>query len=112
MAIVREQQTPKTQIAEKRERYLSHTEHLMMAVIDFTDGPTEHSDPPHHHVHEQITYVAQGEINFFLDGRPHKLTAGDMVTVPPNVPHAVQLLSAHVRLVDTFSPVRDDFLGT
>ena len=41
---------------------------------------------------------------------PSRLGPGDLVTVPPDAPHTVQLLSAHVRLVDTLYPLREDFL--
>ena len=101
--------TPET-IAPKRERYLTHTDNLMMVVIHFNDGPTDQPDPPHSHPHEQISYVAAGEVIFFLDGEPNRLGPGDLVTVPPDVPHTVQLLTSHVRLVDTFHPLRQDFL--
>jgi hypothetical protein len=33
-------------IARRRTRYLAHTDNLMMAVIDFNDGPTSKPDPP------------------------------------------------------------------
>jgi quercetin dioxygenase-like cupin family protein len=81
----------------------------MMVVIDFEDGPADEPDPPHSHPHEQITYVAAGELLFFIDGTPHQLGPGDLITVPPDVPHSIQLLSENVRLVDTFSPIREDF---
>ena len=97
-------------IAEGRARYLARTEKLMMVVIDFNDGPTSQPDPPHAHPHEQVSYVAAGEIIFFLDNAPTRLGPGDMYTVPPNVPHSIQLLTKQVRLVDTFHPVREDFL--
>jgi quercetin dioxygenase-like cupin family protein len=54
--------------------------------------------------------VAAGEINFFLDNEPVRLGPGDMFTVPANVPHAVQLLSEYVRLIDSFTPIREEFL--
>ena len=110
MGTVREQEIKKEPIAEKRSRYLTHTNHLMMVVIDFNDGPTSEPDPPHHHPHEQVSYVVSGELIFFLDGKPTTLGPGDMFTVPPDVPHTVQLLTEHVRLVDTFTPLRQDFL--
>lgn len=97
-------------IGEKRVRYLTHTENLMMVVIDFDDGPTDEPDPPHSHPHEQVSYVADGKVIFFLDDEPTELGPGDMFTVPPDVPHSVQLLTEHVRLVDTFTPLRQDFL--
>lgn len=97
-------------IARGRTRYLAHTDHLMMAVIDFTDGPTANPDPPHSHPHEQVSYLASGEIKLFIDKEVVRLVPGDMFTVPANVPHAVQLLSEHVRLIDSFTPIREEFL--
>ena len=97
-------------IAEGRSRYVARTENLMMVVIDFKDGPAASPDPPHTHPHEQISYVVSGEVNFYLDKVATRLGPGDMVTVPPDVPHSIQLLTPHVRLVDTFHPIRRDFL--
>lgn len=110
MATVTEADVLKETIGEGRARYLTQTKNLMMVVIDFDDGPTEEPDPPHSHPHEQVSYVAEGEIIFFLDGEGTRLGKGDMFTVPPNIPHTVQLLTSHVRLVDTFTPIREDFI--
>ena len=108
-AVKQAELTPQV-IAEGRTRYLAHTDNLMMAVIDFNDGPTSQPDPPHSHPHEQVSYVASGEISFFIDNEPVRLGPGDMFTVPANVPHAVQLLSDDVRLIDAFTPIREEFL--
>jgi quercetin dioxygenase-like cupin family protein len=110
MTVVRRKDTAHEPIAPGRARYLAHTDDLMVVVIDFEDGPAAEPDPPHSHPHQQVTYVAEGELYFFVDGMPHKLAAGDLITVPPNVPHTIQLLTARARLVDTFTPVRADFL--
>ena len=110
MGTVKEAGLKPEAIAPRRTRYLAKTDNLMLAVIDFQDGPTAEPDPPHSHPHEQISYVAAGEIIFFLDDEPTRLTTGDIYTVPPNVPHAVQLLTKHVRLIDAFTPIRQDFL--
>ena len=110
MGIVKQSQVAKQTIAEGRTRFLAQTDQLMTAVIDFSDGPTSEPDPPHSHPHEQITYVAEGEIIFYLADEKHQLSKGDLFTVPGNVPHSVQLLTEKVRLVDTFTPIREDFL--
>lgn len=110
MGVVKHDAIQSQTIAPGRTRYMAQTDHLMMAVIDFSDGPTAEPDPPHSHPHEQVSYVVAGEVIFFLDGQPTRLGPGDMFTVPPDVPHAIQLLSARVRLVDTFHPIREDFL--
>ena len=110
MGIVRQSEAAKLPIAEGRTRFLAQTDRLMTAVIDFSDGPTSEPDPPHAHPHEQISYVAEGEILFCIEDEKHRLGAGDVFTVPSNVPHSVQLLTDKVRLVDTFTPIREDFL--
>ena len=110
MAIIKRSELTPEIIAPGRTRYLAFTETLMMVVIDFHDGPTSEPDPPHSHPHEQISYVVSGEINFFMENKLTRLGPGDMFTVPPNLPHSVQLLTKDVRLVDTFTPIREDFL--
>jgi quercetin dioxygenase-like cupin family protein len=111
MGIVRQSEAPKQTIAEGRTRFLAQTDRLMTAVMDFTDGPTSEPDPPHSHPHEQITYVAEGEVYLCMADEKHHLRQGDLFTVPGNVPHSVQLLTTTVRLVDTFTPIREDFLA-
>lgn len=97
-------------IAPGRTRYITYTDHMMMAVIDFNDGPAAQPDPPHSHPHEQVSYVAEGEVIFFMDGQPTHLHPGDLVSIPGGVPHCIQVLTSHARLVDVFNPIREDFL--
>lgn len=111
MGTLKQKEATLETIGDRRTRYVTHTDSLMMVVIDFNDGPTSEPDPPHDHPHEQISYVVAGELIVFIDGEPTRLGPGDMFTVPPNVPHGVQLLSSHVRLVDTFTPLREDILS-
>ncbi len=96
--------------APGRTRYLVSTEHLMMVAVDFHDGPAKEPDPPHTHPHEQVSYVAEGEVLFFLDGQPSRMGPGDMVSIPANVPHCIQTLTPYARLIDVFTPIREDFL--
>ena len=110
MGTIKESDVVYESISEGRTRYLAHTDHLMMAVIDFHDGPTDAPDPPHSHPHEQVSYVVAGEIIFFLSNEETRLGPGDIFTVPPDIPHSVRLLTQHVRLVDTFHPIREDFI--
>jgi quercetin dioxygenase-like cupin family protein len=111
MGILKQGEVTPEVIGEGRKRYLAHTDNLMMVVIDFDDGPSSTPDPPHAHPHEQVTYVAEGELLFFVDGEPTRVGPGDVITVPPDTPHTIQLLTGYVRLVDTFYPLREDFLA-
>ena len=93
------------------ERRLVHLEKLLTAVLDFTNGPQSQPDPMHSHPHEQTSYIAHGEVLFFMEGEePQHLRAGDMFYVPSNKPHCIQLLTKTARLVDSFSPVWEDFV--
>jgi len=110
MAVNNEEQIIHQKISPEYERKIAYLENLMVVVCDFTNGPMEKSDPPHSHPHEQITYVAEGELKFFKGEEMFHLVTGDIITVQSNVPHCIQTISSHVRLIDSFSPVRNDFL--
>ena len=93
------------------KRRLLHTENLMMVAIEFDGGPWDKPDPLHNHIHEQITYVAEGEVIFFSEGEPDQiLRTGDMVAIPSQRKHAIQLLSPRATLIDSFNPIREDFM--
>jgi len=93
------------------KRRLLHTKNLMMVAIEFEGGPWDKPDPLHNHVHEQITYVAEGEVIFFSEGEPDQiLKKGDMVSISSLKKHAIQLLSTKAVLIDSFNPPREDFL--
>lgn len=111
MPVLKAQEAKMFTVKEGITRRLIHTYKLMTVVIDFEGGPWTEPDPPHSHVHEQTTYVAEGEIIFFCEGEPdQKLKAGDMFAVPSGKAHTIQLLSATARLVDSFTPLREEFL--
>lgn len=112
MPVLRAQDAVITKVKEGVERRLIHTNDLMTVVIDFSNGPWSEPEPPHYHVHEQTTYIAEGEIIFFCEGEPdQRLRAGDMFSVPSNKKHTIQLLTKHVRLIDSFNPIRQEFIS-
>ena len=111
MPVLKADDVPAFQAKEGVQRRVIHANNLMMVVIDFDNGPWSAPEPPHHHVHEQVTYVASGELIFFCEGEPdQRLQAGDMFCVPSGKPHTIQLLSENVRLIDSFNPIREDLL--
>ncbi|HEX6225284.1 MAG TPA: cupin domain-containing protein [Chryseolinea sp.] len=111
MPILKAKDALVTSVKDGVERRLIHTNGLMTAVIDFLNGPWQQPDPPHSHVHEQTTYVAEGEIIFFCEGEPEqRLKAGDMFSVPSGKEHTIQLLTKTAKLIDSFTPIRQEFL--
>jgi len=81
----------------------------MMAVEVHFEQPMD-GYAPHHHVHEQVTYVLKGKLEFFIDGVGHVVEAGDSIYFKPNVPHGCNVLDAGSVVLDVFTPQREDFL--
>lgn len=99
-------------VNERMKRKIVYTDNLMTVLADFEGGPWPEQDPFHNHPHEQTTYVSEGEVIFYCDGEPEQyLKAGDIVAVPPFQKHAIKLLSKTARLIDSFTPQREDFLN-
>lgn len=65
--------------------------------------------PVHHHVNEQMSHVVEGSLNFMLEGKVVKVRAGEILCIPPDVPHEVVALEDSVAL-DLFNPPRQDWI--
>lgn len=65
--------------------------------------------PMHQHFHEQISHVVEGALNFMIDGKEVAVRAGEILTIPPNVPHQVIALEDSIAL-DIFNPPRQDWI--
>jgi len=112
MAVLKSEEALVTVVKEGVKRRLIHTETLMMVVIDFDNGPWRLPDPPHSHIHEQTTYVVEGEIVFFCEGETEqRLKAGDMFSVPSGKEHTIQLFTKTAKLIDSFTPLREEFIA-
>ena len=64
--------------------------------------------PEHHHPHEQITYIVEGQLEMIIGGEKYLLTPGYVHVIPSNVPHSAVALT-DCRIIDSFSPARDDY---
>ena len=80
---------------------------LMVVKVKFEKGAVGKA---HKHYHTQATYVASGKFELTIGGEKKILEAGDGYYVAPDVLHGCVCLEAGV-LIDTFSPMRADFLG-
>ncbi len=69
--------------------------------------------PMHHHHNEQISYILEGALQFFLEtdeGRKDLVVrAGEVLCIPPNVPHEAHALEDTIDL-DIFNPPRQDWI--
>jgi quercetin dioxygenase-like cupin family protein len=66
--------------------------------------------PEHSHHNEQITYVLEGALKFWIDGKVLVVNAGEVLTIPPHMPHKAEALEYTVDL-DVFNPPRADWIN-
>jgi quercetin dioxygenase-like cupin family protein len=111
MPVLKFENVPYEHVKEGLKRKIIYTKNLMSVLIDFTNGPWDEPEPPHSHVHDQTSYVVSGEIVFYCEGEEGQhLLAGDMFAVQSGKKHTIKLLTKEVRLIDNFTPLREDFL--
>jgi quercetin dioxygenase-like cupin family protein len=65
--------------------------------------------PQHSHPHEQAGHVISGEIVITIAGEPRLIKPGDTFIIPGGVEHGVEVGDAPARVLDVFSPVREDY---
>lgn len=87
-----------------RGRYI-HGDQCSMGLVEINAGATL---PLHHHVHEQVTFILEGELDMEIGGKPVVLRAGDYFVIRSNEPHAA-VARVNCKLIDVFSPVREDY---
>src|SRR5438477_2737547 len=66
--------------------------------------------PEHSHHSEQVTYILEGALKFWIDGKVIVVNAGEVLTIPPNMPHKAEALEYTVDL-DVFTPPRADWIN-
>ena len=66
--------------------------------------------PLHSHPNEQLTYIVEGALKFYIDGQEIVVHAGEVLCIPANMPHKAEALEDTVDL-DVFTPPRADWIN-
>jgi quercetin dioxygenase-like cupin family protein len=88
-------------------RQCIHTETMTQARVYLKKGCVV---PEHHHVSEQISHILEGELDFYFGDEKITMRAGDVITIPSNLPHKAVAIVDTVG-IDTFSPPRLDWIN-
>src|ERR1700743_3689447 len=84
------------------DRQMITGEQLMLARVLLKKGCIV---PEHSHPNEQLTFIAEGALKFWIDGKVIVVNAGEVLTIPPNMPHKAEALEDTVDF-DVFNPPR------
>lgn len=99
---------PKEQLTPTAWRkLLCYDKDYMFVYMECKAGTAQ---PPHSHMHVQVDYLIEGEIEFFCGGEVQIMKAGDIIQVPANVPHAFQKTIKDTKWIEFFTPAREDIL--
>ena len=81
-------------------------EKMLAAVVDL-DPNTEL--PQHSHPHEQIGVVLEGQLELTIDAVTKLLQPHDIYVIPGDVSHGAKTYSQPAKVLDIFSPVREEY---
>lgn len=82
--------------------------HTKTNTLNFIEVKAGCTVPLHQHVHEQLSFVLEGQFELTVNGEAKVLESGLFAVIPPNVIHGGRSIT-DCRLIDVFSPVREDY---
>ncbi len=100
---------PKESLKPDLERRLISTERMMLAHVYLQKGCVV---PKHAHENEQLTYILEGVLRFWLgddEAEVLDVSAGEVLHIPSGLPHKAEALETTLD-VDIFAPPRQDWL--
>ena len=89
------------------QRHFVVGEQVMLARILLKKGAEV---PLHSHVNEQVTWILSGALEFSIGGKTLIVRAGEVLCIPPNLPHAAVALE-DTEDIDVFTPPRADWIN-
>ena len=87
-------------------RRVIHTEQMTIARLWLGRGAVV---PMHNHVNQQVTMLQSGALEFEMGGEVFALKPGDVLVIPPDLPHRVVALEESTA-TDLFTPAREDWI--
>ena len=101
---------PKEKVSETLDRRLITGDRMMISHVYLKKGSIV---PRHSHENEQITYILEGGLRFWIgpdESEVIDVLAGEVLHIPSMVLHKAEALEDTLD-VDVFSPPREDWLN-
>ncbi len=98
---------PREQMNPHLVRQAIHTGQMTVARLELKAGGAV---PVHAHGNEQVSMVLSGRLKFIVAGEEVIVGAGQVLELPPDVPHGVEVLE-DCTVIDLFTPPRQDWIS-
>jgi quercetin dioxygenase-like cupin family protein len=101
---------PREKVSETLDRRLITGDRIMISHVYLKKGSVV---PRHSHENEQITYILEGGLRFWIgpdESQVIDVLAGEVLHIPSMVQHKAEALEDTLD-VDVFSPPREDWLN-
>jgi quercetin dioxygenase-like cupin family protein len=106
---IRWEDLPKEKLSNYIDRRMITGDKAMVTHVYMKKGAIV---PLHHHENEQLTYILEGALKFWIgteDAEPIVVRTGEVLVLPSNVPHKAEALEDTLDM-DIFTPPRQDWL--
>ena len=94
------------QLNDKLSRQMISGENATISQLLLKKGAAV---PRHSHMNEQYSWIISGALRFVFDDSEILVGEGEVLVIPPNVPHSAVALEDTVD-VDIFAPRREDWI--
>jgi quercetin dioxygenase-like cupin family protein len=97
---------PLTELVPGSDSHLVFGERVMVSFLTMSANSFF---PPHRHEAEQLMIVLEGYCDEIIEGKLYRVNPGDVILLPSNIEHGAYLREVDCRVIDIFSPPREDF---
>ncbi|MBM3279508.1 MAG: cupin domain-containing protein [Candidatus Handelsmanbacteria bacterium] len=107
MPFVKAEELPRMELFPGARSGLVAGRQLMLSFLVMETGARV---PEHSHPHEQAGLMIEGVLRFRIGGEEQVLVPGDAFLVPPDMAHSGEVLEGPAKVLDIFSPPREDYI--
>ena len=100
-------EVPLTTLVQGSVSHFVSTENLTVSFLTMQAGSVFEL---HQHPHEQLMIVIDGYCDEVIGDKMYRITKGDVIHLPSNIPHGAFIRDVDCKAIDIFIPRREDFL--
>ena len=101
------EQIPMTELVKGSYSHLVSLERLTVSFLTMRAGS---AFALHTHPNEQCMIVIEGYCDELIGDKMYRVEKGDVIHLPPNIPHGAFIRDVDCKAIDIFAPGREDYL--